>query len=167
MLIFCYLCGTLLTAASWLATHTLALEVHPSPGCAGRLRLITCLDLRCHHHERLFYIGRVLGRRLDELNTQRICKLLRLVEWYRPFRGQIWFVAHQELVDIFRRVSVDLVQPLLDIVETLQIRRIVYYNDAVGASVITGSDCTESFLTCCVPLKKKNGCVAGWKQRSD
>jgi hypothetical protein len=48
----------------------------------------------------------------------------------------IGLVAHQQLVDALSRISVDLLQPLLYVVERVHICDIVDDADAVGAAVI-------------------------------
>ena len=53
------------------------------------------------------------------------------------FGCQITFVPHQELVDVLAGVSVDLLQPLFDVVERFLIRNIVNDYDSVGPAIIT------------------------------
>lgn len=50
--------------------------------------------------------------------------------------GQVALVAHQQLIDIFACVSLDLLQPLLDIVKGLLVRAIVHNNYSVGATIV-------------------------------
>jgi len=50
--------------------------------------------------------------------------------------GQVALVANQQLVDILTGIPLDLLQPLLHIVERLLVRAIVYDNDAMGAPII-------------------------------
>jgi len=50
--------------------------------------------------------------------------------------GQVALVAHQQLVDILAGVPLDLLQPLLHIVEGLLVRAIVNDDDAMGAPII-------------------------------
>lgn len=45
-------------------------------------------------------------------------------------------VAHEQLVHALRRVAVDLLQPLLDVVEAVHVRDIVDDADAVSAAVV-------------------------------
>jgi hypothetical protein len=54
---------------------------------------------------------------------------------------QIALVAYQQLVDVLAGVSVDLMQPLLNILKAVSVCHIVHYNDAVCSAVvcITGS----------------------------
>lgn len=61
-------------------------------------------------------------------------------------------------MNILTGVALYLLQPLLDVVEGLRVGNIVNDNDTVGASVVRGSDSSESFLTGCVPnLKLRKG----------
>ena len=64
----------------------------------------------------------------------------------------IALVAHQQLVHAFRSVAVDLLKPLLHIVEAVHVRDIVDNADAMSAAVVGGCDSAEAFLTGCVPL---------------
>lgn len=64
----------------------------------------------------------------------------------------IALVADEQLVDALGGVSIDLLKPLLDIVERVHVRHIVHDTDAVGATVVGRCDGAESFLTSSVPL---------------
>jgi hypothetical protein len=64
----------------------------------------------------------------------------------------IALVAYKQLVDAICSVSVDLLQPLLDIVERVHVRDIVHNADAVGASVVGRGDSSETFLSSGIPL---------------
>lgn len=64
----------------------------------------------------------------------------------------IALVADQELVHTFRRVSVDLLQPLLDIVEAVHVRNIVDNANAVCAAVVGRGDGAEALLSSGIPL---------------
>ena len=61
-------------------------------------------------------------------------------------------VAHQQLVHTLCSVAVDLLQPLLDVVETVHVGDIVDNADAVGAAVVGGCDGAEAFLAGRIPL---------------
>jgi hypothetical protein len=50
--------------------------------------------------------------------------------------GHIGLVAHQQLVDALSSVSVNLLQPLLHVVERVHVGNIVDDADAVGATVV-------------------------------
>jgi hypothetical protein len=92
------------------------------------------LDLAGHGQEGLLNIGSVLGRGLKEWDTKRVGELLRQPMstcvlarkeatnlCYRVLDNllvrHIGLVAYQELVDAFGGISVNLLQPLLDVVE--------------------------------------------------
>jgi hypothetical protein len=64
----------------------------------------------------------------------------------------IGLVAHQQLVDALGSVSVNLLQPLLHVVERVHVGNIVDDTDAVGAAVVRGCDGAEALLACGVPL---------------
>ena len=66
--------------------------------------------------------------------------------------GHIGLVTHQQLVDALGGISVDLLQPLLHVVERVHIRDIVDDADTVGAAVVGRGDGSESLLTSGVPL---------------
>jgi hypothetical protein len=60
-------------------------------------------------------------------------------------------VAHQQLVDVLRRVSVNLVQPLLHAEEGLHVCHVVHDDDAMRVAVVGGRDGVEPLLACSVP----------------
>lgn len=64
----------------------------------------------------------------------------------------IALVSDEELVDTLSGVSVDLLQPLLHVVERIHVGDIVDDADAVGTSVVGGGDGSETLLSCGVPL---------------
>ena len=64
----------------------------------------------------------------------------------------ITLITHQQLIYALGRVTVNLLQPLLDIVEGVHISDVVDNADAVGATVVRGRDCSEALLASCVPL---------------
>lgn len=64
----------------------------------------------------------------------------------------IALVAYKQLVDALSSVSVNLLQPLLDVVEAVHVGDIVDDADAVGASVVRRGDGSESFLASSIPL---------------
>ena len=144
-------------AASLVLLDLLSGKFDRGLGAGLRLSLHPRLDLRRHGQKGLFDIGAGLGRGLQKLNAQRIGKLLALLRAHDAFGGQIGLVADQQLVDIFRRVSVNLVQPLLDIVEGLGVRHVVDNNNTMGAAVVGRSDGSETFLPGRVPDLKLDG----------
>ena len=66
--------------------------------------------------------------------------------------GHIALVAHKELVDALCSVAVNLLQPLLDVVEAVHVGNIVDDANAVSAAVVRAGDCAETLLSRCVPL---------------
>ena len=64
----------------------------------------------------------------------------------------IALVTNEQFVDSFGGVTVDLLEPLLDIVERVHVRYIVDDADAMGAAVVRGSDGSESLLAGGIPL---------------
>ena len=66
--------------------------------------------------------------------------------------GHIALVAHEELVDALGSVAVNLLQPLLDVVEAVHVGNIVDDTNAVSAAVVRAGDCAETLLSRCVPL---------------
>lgn len=66
--------------------------------------------------------------------------------------SHIALVSDQELVDALGGVSVDLLQPLLHVVERIHVGDIVNDADAVGTPVVRRGDGSETFLTCGIPL---------------
>jgi hypothetical protein len=121
--------------------------------CTGsrRLGLHASLDLRGHGKKGLFDVLGRLGRSLQKLDTEGISKLLALLRRDDTLGGQIGLVTDQQLVDIFSGVPVDLVQPLLDIVEGVRIRHVVNDNDTVGTAVVRRSNGSETLLSSGIP----------------
>lgn len=77
--------------------------------------------------------------------------------------SHIGLVADQQLVDALGGVAVDLLQPLLHVVERVHVGDIVDDADAVGAAVVRGCDGAEALLTGCVPLfRRQLQLVALW-----
>lgn len=66
--------------------------------------------------------------------------------------GEVGLVSHEELVDIFTRIAIDFVEPLLHVVERFSVSDVVDYNDAVCASVVAAGDGAEALLAGSVPL---------------
>ena len=115
------------------------------------LRLHSGLDLGGHGEKGLFDVGSCLGGGFQKLNTKRVGELLALFGGDDAFGGQVGLVPDQQLVDIFRRVSVNFVQPLLDIVEGIGVRDIVHDNNTVGTAVVGGGDGSETLLSGRIP----------------
>lgn len=66
--------------------------------------------------------------------------------------GHIALVADEQLVDALGGVAVDLLQPLLDVVEAVHVGDVVDDADAVRAAVVGAGDCAEALLARSVPL---------------
>ena len=94
------------------------------------LRLHSGLDLARHGQKGLLDIRRRLGRRFQKLNAERVGKFLALLRRNDTLGRQIALVANQQLVDILCRIAVNLMQPLLDIVERFRVRHVVNDNNS-------------------------------------
>mmetsp|Transcript_109832 Transcript_109832/g.289731 ORF Transcript_109832/g.289731 Transcript_109832/m.289731 type:complete len:255 (-) Transcript_109832:78-842(-) len=121
------------------------------PGARRGLGGDAVLDLARHHLEGLLHVVRVLGAGLHELHAQGVRQLLGLVVRDDLLRGQIALVSNQQLVHSVRRVLVDLLHPMLHVLERLLIGDVVDDDDAMGAAVITAGDGAESLLAGGVP----------------
>lgn len=117
-------------------------------------------------------VGRVLGRRLEEGDAKAVREFLQrpvsvslvCVHACMPVMylrncvlddllvRHIGLVAHQKLVHTLGSVAVDLLEPLLDVVERVHVGDIVNDTDAVGTAVVGRGDGTEALLTGGVPL---------------
>jgi len=64
----------------------------------------------------------------------------------------ITLVTHEQLVHTLRGVAVDLLQPLLDVVEAVHVGDIVDDADAVRAAVVRRGDGAETLLARGIPL---------------
>jgi hypothetical protein len=67
------------------------------------------------------------------------------------FIDKIAFIAHKKFVNIFTSITIDLLKPFLDVVETFNVGDIVHDNDSVGTAIVTTRDSSESLLACSVP----------------
>ena len=88
---------------------------------------------------------------LDERHAQTLGKLLGRVVVDHLLCRQIALVADQQLVDIFARIAVDLLQPLPHVVERNLVGDVVHHNDAVRAAIVRRCDGTEALLTGGIP----------------
>lgn len=73
------------------------------------------LNLLRHGQESLFDIGGVLSGGFEEGNTKLVGESLGFRILHNLFSRQIRLVTNQELVDTFNSVSIDFLQPLLNI----------------------------------------------------
>jgi hypothetical protein len=122
----------------------------------------TLLDLCSHGQKRLLDIGGLLGGSLDERNAHRVGELLSNSGVDNLLVGHITLVTDQELVDTLGGISVNFLEPLLDVVKTLLLCSIVNNNDAMGTTVVRGSDGSKSLLTSSVPLVEYAGKKRLW-----
>lgn len=65
----------------------------------------------------------------------------------------IALVAYEQLVDTLCSISVNLLKPLLNVVEGIHIGDIVDNANAVSASVVGRCDGSETFLSSSIPLQ--------------
>ena len=65
----------------------------------------------------------------------------------------ITLIANKQLVNPLSSISINLLKPLLHIVEGVHVRDIIDNANAVCASIIRGGDCSETLLACSVPLQ--------------
>lgn len=66
----------------------------------------------------------------------------------------IALVSDKELVDAFSGVAIDLLKPLLHIVERVHVGNIVDDTDSMSTTVVRRSDCPETFLARSIPLER-------------
>ena len=132
----------------------------------------TLFDLSGHSQECLFDVGGALGGCFQEWDSQAIRKFLKhklsarsavcfflvIITHlsHRVFDDllvlHITLVADQKLVNTFSSIAINLLQPLLDVVERVHVGHIVDNADTVCSSVVRRCDCSESFLTGSIPL---------------
>lgn len=137
-------------------------------------------NLLRHGQEGLLNVRRVLGTSLEERNTERVreflkgaratsanlcLRLLRMCQKKRShLRGvvvhdllirQIALVADQELVDTLVGITVNFLEPLLDVVESIHVGNIVDNDNTVRSTVVRRGDGTETFLARGIPLYQR------------
>lgn len=130
------------------------------------------LDLAGHGQEGLLNVASVLGRGLKEGDAEGVGEFLdqsvtppgKQMAWLRAGRylgdcvldhllvRHIALVSYKQLVDALGGIPVDLLQPLLDVVEAVHVGDVVDDADAVGAPVVGRGDGAETFLAGRVPL---------------
>jgi len=115
------------------------------------LGLHSCLDLTGHGQEGLFDVGRSLGRSFEEFNAKGVGKFLALLRRDNTLARQIGLITNEKLVDVLRCVSINLVQPLLYIVEGFLVGDIIDNDNSMGTAVVRRCNGTETFLSGCVP----------------
>lgn len=145
--------------------------------------LIPVLNLLGHRQESLLDVRRILRRSLQEWDAQLVRKFLQeprnpLAEFQTAptdahlcrtvlndlLACKVGLVAHKQLVDTFRRIAIDLLQPLLDVRESVcrcrymsrllplssqwrtVVGNVIYYNDTVCSTVVRRGDGAETLL---------------------
>lgn len=147
-------------AAAGAFVDLLTLERYGLVGSTGGgtgLGLHPGLDLAGHGKEGLLDVGRGLGGGFEELNAEGVGELLALLGRDDALGGEVGLVADEELVDILAGVAVDLVEPLLDVVEGFVVGDVVDDDDAVGPAVVRGGDGAEALLAGGVPNLELDG----------
>ena len=64
----------------------------------------------------------------------------------------IALVADQQLVHTLCRIAIDLLKPLLHIIEGIHVRHIVDNADSMSAAIVRGGDGSEALLSSRIPL---------------
>eukprot|EP00658_Telonema_sp_P-2_P007114 TRINITY_DN12651_c0_g1_i2.p1 TRINITY_DN12651_c0_g1~~TRINITY_DN12651_c0_g1_i2.p1 ORF type:complete len:125 (-),score=8.68 TRINITY_DN12651_c0_g1_i2:128-502(-) len=88
-----------------------------------------------------------------------LCKLLSSLFVHNTLVCQIALVANKQLVDPLASITLDLLEPLLDIGVRVTIGHIVHDDDTVRATVITTGDGPEPLLSRGVPNLKLDGLI--------
>jgi len=148
-------------AASLVLLDLLSTEWESSLSTLGARRcwlgLHSGLDLAGHGQESLLDIVSSLGRCLEELDSEALGELLSLFRRNDALCCEIRLVTDQELVDVLCGVSVDFVEPLLDVVEGFVVCHVVDNDDSVGTAIVRRCDCAEAFLASGIPDLKLDG----------
>lgn len=84
------------------------------------------------------------------------CELFALFSANFPFLYQIAFVANEYLANIIISKLFNLKHPLTDVLKCFAISHIIHYDDSMCTSIITCSQCSKSFLACCIPYLELN-----------
>lgn len=125
------------------------------------------LNLARHRQEGLLDIAGVLRAGLKERDAERVGKLLGGRKLNNLLVHKIALVADKKLVHVLIRVAVNLLKPLLHVVERLLVSNIIHDNDAVGAAVVRRGDGAEALLAGSVPLKTETRSVKRKKEKYD
>jgi len=130
------------------------------------------LDLAGHGQEGLLDVASVLGRGFEEGDAEGVGEFLAgqhpageiegILGGRQVYLGHcvldhllvrhIALVSYKQLVDALGGVPVDLLEPLLDVVEAVHVGDVVDDADTVGAPVVGRGDGAEPFLAGGVPL---------------
>jgi hypothetical protein len=137
---------------------TLALtDLHAGLGVVGCGSTHALLDLSGHGQESLLYIAGVLGGSLEEWDSEAVGELLGYTVLDDLLVWHIALVTDQQLVDTLCGISVNLLEPLLDVVERVHVGNIVDDADAVGTTVVGRGDGSETLLAGSIPNLKLDG----------
>jgi hypothetical protein len=98
------------------------------------------LNSLSHLDETFFDASGGLGRSLQEQQVVGISKLFSSLELDLSFSNKIALVTNQQFVNVLASVTVDLQQPLLNVVECLCICNIVDDNNAVSTTVVAAGN---------------------------
>jgi len=114
----------------------------------------------------LLDVGRSLGRSFEKFNAKGVGEFLALFRRDDALARQIGFITNEEFVHVLGSVSIDLMQPLLYIIERFLIGNVVDNDNSVSAAVIRRRNGAEPFLTGRVPDLKLD-CLSVKLDRSD
>jgi len=117
----------------------------------GCHRSHSILDLGGHRQKRLLDVRRRLCRRLEKWYAELVGVFLGRVMLDSSLRAQITLVADEQLVHVLACISIDLLQPLFDIVERFLVGDVVDDDDAMRSPVVTRSNRPKTLLTRRVP----------------
>jgi hypothetical protein len=109
------------------------------------------LDLAGHGQEGLLDIAGILGRCLEEGDSEAVRELLRHSIFDNLLVRHIALVAYEQLVDAIGGVAINLLKPLLHVVEGVHIGDIVDDADTVSPSVIRTGNGPETLLAGSIP----------------
>lgn len=151
--------GIHLTAAAvGRVADTLALaNVHAGFRVVGSRGAHALLDLASHGQESLLNVAGVLGGSLEEWDAQAVSEFLGNSVLDNLLIGHIALVAYEQLVDALGSIPVNLLEPLLDVVEGVHISDIVDDADAVSTAVVRRGDGSETLLAGGIPDLQLHG----------
>jgi len=115
------------------------------------LGLHPVLDLTRHGEKGLFHIDRRLGRSLKKFDPEAVRKLLPLLRADDAFVFEIALVTDQQLVHILGRVAINLVEPLLHVLEAFVVCHVVDYDNTVCTAVVGRGNGPETLLAGGIP----------------
>lgn len=98
------------------------------------------LNSLSHLDETFFDASGSLGRSLQEQQVVGISELFGSLKLDLSFSNKVALVTDQQFVNVLASVTVDLQQPLLNVVECLCICNIVDDNNAVSTTVVAASN---------------------------